>query len=83
MDLIILFILDNFQKSYLNKCCCDTNFVGVFLYIATLIDKLDTRSFGGMFSLGFHAVRKDSYIAKCVGKDLTSTSILGKRYLSF
>ena len=42
----------------------------VSICIVNLIDKLDTRIFGGMFSLGVQAVRKDSYIAECVGKDL-------------
>jgi len=43
--------------------------VGVSMYIANLIDKLGTRRFGRLFSLGVHAVRKDSYIAQCVVKD--------------
>jgi hypothetical protein len=47
MDYDILFILANFQKSCLNKCRCVTNFWACFYtYIANLIDKLGTRSFG-------------------------------------
>jgi hypothetical protein len=61
MDYVILFILANFQKSCLNQCCCDTNFVVVFIYIyiANLIDKLETRRFGGTFSLGVLAVERN------------------------
>jgi len=47
-------------------------FGGVSICIVNLIDKLDTRRFGGMLSLGVRAVRKDSYVAECVGKDLKS-----------
>jgi hypothetical protein len=75
MDYDILFILAKFQKFCLNKCCFDTNFVGMFLYIANLMDKLDTQRFGATFSLGVHAVRKDSYIEQCAGKDLQTLQL--------
>jgi hypothetical protein len=50
---------------------------GVSVYIANLLDKLDTRRFWGLFSLGVHAGRKDSYFAQCVAKDWQTPVLCG------
>ena len=55
----------------------------VSIYIAKLIDKLDGHCFGGMFSLGVRAVRKDSCIAECAGKELQSFLLCGRVISNF